>query len=220
MDKLFFLKIHKNVHRYLRFWVDVSIHVSGPNNVISNVLKIIITGYPKELQFNVETNVIWGKFLNIRIYNNPNSTSPYTTILRKDNFKYDIIPVNSNVNDHFKLMAGLAYFRNTRTHTTTKVEQQNQTRIVSAILKLKGFSNSNIKKMRIFRPCQRNDSPVKKFLGTTFFDRISLRHHYLKKVIKKSSLDLSCYYAPMDVPGPKLDQFVFTIKKMRKLLNF
>ena len=218
--KLFFLKMHKNVHRYLRFRDDVSIHVSGPNNVIGSILKIIITGYPKELQFNVETNVIWGKFLNIRIYNNPNSTSPYTTILRKDNFKYDIIPVNSNVNEHFKMMAGLAYFRNTRTHTTTKVEQRNQNRIVSAILQLKGFSKSKIKKMRLFRTTQRTESPIKKFLGTTIFDKISLRHTYVKKVIKRSSLDLSYYYTPMDIPGPKLEQFVFTIKKMRKLLNF
>ena len=63
-------------------------------------------------------------------------------------------------------------------------------------------------------------SGAKKFLGTTIFDRISLRHLYVKKVIKHSGIDLDSFYIPMDVPGPKLDQDIFTIRKMRKALNF
>ena len=187
---------------------------------ITSALKIIISGYPKEIQFNVETNLLWGKFLNIRIFNDPSSTTPYTSVLRKDNFKYDIIPENSNVNDHYKLMAGSTYFRTTRTHSSSKIEQQNQFKVVTTILKLKGFSKSKIRRMSTQHRQPRLCSHAKKFLGTTTFDKISLRHHYVKKVVKHSGIDLNSFYIPMEVPGPKLEQYIFTIKKMRKTLNF
>ena len=186
----------------------MSVHVAGAPLEITSALKIIITGYPKEIQFNVETNLIWGKFLNIRIFNNPNSSSPCTSVLIKANYKYDIIPDNSNVNDHYKFMAGLTYFRAARTHTSSKLEQQNQFRIVSAILKLKGFSKSKLKKWANNISDVARTRKLKKFLGTTVLDKVSLRHHHVKKVIKHSCIDLNSFYVPMDVPGPKLDQYI------------
>ena len=49
---------------------------------------------------------------------------------------------------------------------------------------------------------------------------ILLGHHYVKKVSVHSCIDLDSFYIPGDVPGPKLDLNIFTIKKRRKILNF
>ena len=35
-----------------------------------------------------------------------------------------------------------------------------------------------------------------------------------------SGVDLDKYFVPMDVPNVKLEQHIFTIRKMRKELNF
>ena len=66
-------------------------------------------------------------------------------------------------------MAGSTYFRVARTHTSSKLEQQNQSKVVAAILKLKGFLKSKIN----LQP--RINLGVKKFLAKTIFDRVSLR---------------------------------------------
>ena len=74
------------------------------------IIKIIITGYPdciNCIQFNVETKIIYGKFLNIKIFSIPGELNPTTTVLRKANTKYDIIPFISNVSVKYKKMAGL-----------------------------------------------------------------------------------------------------------------
>ena len=63
---------------------------------------MITNGYPKCIQFNVETKVIDGKFLNIKIFNVPGENTPTTTVLRKPNSKFDIIPFNSNVSLKYK----------------------------------------------------------------------------------------------------------------------
>ena len=152
--------------RFLRFRDDVSLHISGSNNEIRDVLNIIITGYPPEIQFNVESNIIWGKFLNIRIFNDPSSLIPC-------NFKYDIIPFNSNVPHHFKLMAGRSYFRTARSHTNSTFELKNQLEVVNTILKLKGFPIRLINRMKshTITSLSKNDS-AKQFLRTSTFDKI------------------------------------------------
>ena len=210
-----------NVKRFLRFRDDVSLHISGSNDEIREVLKIIITGYPREIQFNVESNIIWGKFLNIRIFNDPSSIIPCTSVLRKENFKYDIIPFTSNVPHHFKMMAGISYFRTARSHTNSKFELKNQNKIVHTILKLKGFPVPLINRMKTRRTDQPSKTdPAKKFLGTTTFDKISLRHFFVNQVFTESAIDQDLFFRPMSIPGPKLEQYVFTIKKMRNILNF
>ena len=65
--KIFSLKLQSTVFRYLRFRDDVSVHLSGTKDNIASTLKIIIEGYPKDIQFNTETKIFWGKFLNIKI---------------------------------------------------------------------------------------------------------------------------------------------------------
>ena len=68
-------------------------------------------------------------------------------------------------------MAGSTYFRVARTHTSSKLEQQNQSKVVAAILKLKGFLKSKIKRMSKHHLQPRINLGVKKFLAKTIFDR-------------------------------------------------
>ena len=56
----------------------------------------------------------------------------------------------------------------------------------------------------------------KRFLGTTTFDKIGRRHSFVTQVFSESSIDEDLFFRPMSTPGPKLEQFVFTIRKMRK----
>ena len=79
-----------------------SVHVVGEIDKMLEVIRMITNGYPKCIQFNVETKVIDGKFLNIKIFNVPGENTPTTTVLRKPNSKFDIIPFNSNVSLKYK----------------------------------------------------------------------------------------------------------------------
>ena len=60
-------KLIKNVLRFLRFRDDVSIHITGSDLELFQVMQIIGSGYPPCIIFNIESKVIHGKFLNIRI---------------------------------------------------------------------------------------------------------------------------------------------------------
>ena len=218
-EKIHGLKLEKNVSRFLRFRDDVSVHLTGEIDPMLKALKIITTGYPKCIQFNVETKIIYGKFLNIKIFNLPGIIFPTTTVLRKDKSKFDIIPFNSNVSMKYKKMAGLGYFRTVKTHTCSNEEYINQSNIVKAILKEKGFPQELINKLE--KPERKTtDTKVKKFIGTTVFDKVSNRHIYVKQIFRKSILNKDTHYLPTDVPGKKLEQYIFTIKKMRNKLNF
>ena len=212
-------KLHKNVNRYLRFRDDVSLHIIGSPETMLKIVKIITTGYPDAIQFNVETKIIYGKFLNIKIFNNPSTTKPVTTVLRKSNSKYDIIPFNSNISPKYKKMAGLCYFKTNKTHTTSEEELGRQNDIVTAILKQKGFPLNFIKKLAK-TPKDKEIKEKKRFTGVTVFDSISMRHKFVKNVIKNSTINKEVYYLPTEIPGTKLEQFIFTIKKMKSQLGF
>ena len=215
-------KLSNNVIRYLRFRDDVSVHITGNKEQICETIKVICNGYPKEIIFNMETKIIQGKFLNIKVINFPTKLNPYTTILRKKTCKYNITPPNSNVAWKFKKLAGYGYFRTVHTHCTDIRELKNQCKIVRHILSLKGFSKSQISKIENQRKKDKNmlNSKRKKFLTTIKFNECSNRHYFVKKFVKESSINLETYYVPMDIPDKKLEQYIFTVKKMRKTLNF
>ena len=182
-------------------------------------MKIIASGYPAAIQFNVESRIVYGKFLNIRIFNYPARRSPVTSVLRKANAKYDIIPYNSNVNNRYKRMAGLCYFRTNRTHTCNNSARDRQDQVTKTILIAKGYPRHYIKRLRSYEH-RASVVPKKKFLGKTIHDGISKRHVFVKNVVKHSSVDLDKFYSSVDVPGKKLEKFVFTVKKMREILDF
>ena len=78
-------KLSNNVNRYLRFRDDVSVHVIGNPEQICETIEVICNGYPEEIVFNMETKIIQGKFLNIKVLNFLTKINPYTTVLRKLN---------------------------------------------------------------------------------------------------------------------------------------
>ena len=213
-------KLENTLTRYLRFRDDVSVHVMGEIDKMLEVAKMITNGYPKCIQFNVETKLIYGKFLNIKIFNMPGENKPITTVLRKPNSKFDIIPFNSNVSLKYKKMAGLGYFRTIRTHTCSVIEEIQQKNIVKMILKEKGFPTNLIKKLENQQYEKTKGENPKKFLGITVFDNVSKRHNFVRNVFKHSILDKEKYYLPADVPGRKFEQYIFTIKKMKEKLQF
>ena len=187
-----------NVFRFLRFRDDVSIHISGTKTEISNIIKIVGTGYPACIKFNMESKIIHGKFLNIRIYNNPSSSIPYTTVLRKSQNKYNIIPPNSNTHPRYKRMAGLSYFNTARMHTVTRKELENQFKVINSILECKGFTKQEISKMRKYKKSETKNK--KKFLTKTLYDETSERHKYITKVFTTCNMDGEKYYKPMEIP--------------------
>ena len=140
--------LQSTINRYLRFRDDVSVHVVGTPDDICKAIKVICTGYPKDIIFNMETKIIQGRFfeyknIKLSIYNNT-----IHTVLRKQNNKYNIIPPNSNVAWKYKKMAGNGYFRTARTHCSTSRERNNQYKIIHHILRLKGFSKNQISKIQ------------------------------------------------------------------------
>ena len=78
-------------------------------------------------------------FWTSRSFNLPGNKFPTTTVLRKEKYKFDIIPFNSNVSMKYKKMAGLGYFRTVKTHTCSQEKYINQINIVKTILNEKGF---------------------------------------------------------------------------------
>ena len=67
--------LQSTINRYLRFRDDVSVHVVGTPDDICKAIKVICTGYPKDIIFNMETKIIQGRFfeyknIKLSIYNN------------------------------------------------------------------------------------------------------------------------------------------------------
>ena len=88
-------------------------------------------------------------------------------------------------------MTGFGYFRTNKTHTTSIEELANQNRVVETLLKEKGFP------AQLIDLCKDNSLPQgswekMKFRGVTLY--------YL------------LYYLPAEIPGEKLEQFIFKIK--------
>ena len=89
---------------------------------------------------------------------------------------------------------------------------------MKTILQEKGFPENEIRKIRKVSKKQPEKQEKKKYIGTTVFDNVSKRHVFVKNVFKNSKLDKDIYSA--EIPGRKLEQFIFSIKKMRNQLEF
>ena len=210
------------VKEHNRFRDDIKIHVSGRLDMILCALRLIIEGYPKEITLNVKTGIITGNFLNIRIYSDPTFTHPYTTILRKQHSRYNVIPPNSNTVECFKKCASQTYYRMADTHCSTSQEKERQMDIIRLILRLKGFSGRQINKMKHKRKKQRDSNSdktleKKKFVGTVTFDSLTNNHGRIKRIFK--ILNREKYYLPMSVPDIKLKQYIFSLRKMKRKLG-
>ena len=65
------ITVVKEHELFSRRHLQLQLHLSGDMDMMLFVFKIIITSYPKEIQLNVKNCLITGKFLNLRIFNNP-----------------------------------------------------------------------------------------------------------------------------------------------------
>ena len=206
------------VEDYFRFKDDVHAHPDGTIEQVLEAIYIISTTYPQDIKLNVEINIFQGKFLNLRMYNTIDSDNMFTTILRKRNSKYDVIPPNSNTCKSYKSCAGRTYFDMTRTHCNDRIEQARQVRTVKLIMSLKNFSGPqicNMSRKRHLKPLR-----DKLYTGKIEHDGPSQIHKFLRNVFRDSELDPEVYALPMTVPGKKILQYVFTLRKLRKKLNF
>ena len=62
--------------------------------------------------------------------------------------------------------------------------------------------------------------PDKLYTGKVEHDGHTRVHRYLRDVFRDSDLDPEVYALPMAVPGKKFLQYVFTLRKLRRKLNF
>ena len=210
------------INRYLRFRDDITFNLSGPVAKIQEALKIISTGYSASLQLNTEINSVAGKFLNLRIYNLDGHKKAITTILRKKNCKYVITPPHSNTDPIFKKCAGQTYYNMVKTHCTDKKEKIRQNSVVDLILRKKGFNTRQINsiKKRKHQTATSREEKQKLYIGKVTFDNVVSTHKYMRKIFKIPEFDSTRFSMPMQVPGKKLLQYIFTISKMRKKLGF
>ena len=63
-------------------------HINGDYASIRKAVELISTCYPQDIVLNFKTNII-------QVYNTPEESTRFTTILRKKNTHYDIIPPTS-----------------------------------------------------------------------------------------------------------------------------
>lgn len=210
------------VKRYLRFKDDISVHLAGEKDKMIRAMEIITCNYPKDIQLNVETNVIQGKFLNLRLYNVQGDSKTYTTILRKQNAKYDIIPPHSNTHNKYKTCAARTYFGMIETHCSSDIEKMRQHKIVNKILELKGYNSNVIKNMKkeFKKPRKDEEKERGKYIGKVEYCELAKTHVHMQNIFKEAKTDESKWALPMAVPGKKLLQYIFTISKMKKKLNF
>ena len=208
----------KNFDDYFRFKDDIHAHPDGDKDEVLEAIHIISTSYPQEIQLNVEINIVQGKFLNIRLYNLFGSGGLFTTILRKRNSKYDVIPSDSNTQECYKYCAGRTYFDMTRSHCSDQLEQERQVGVVKHILCLKKYSERQI--MGMCRKRRMKPLREKLYAGKIEHNSVSRVHKYsLREVYSDSDLSLETFALPMAVPGKKILQYVFTLRKLREKLN-
>ena len=80
----------------------------------------------------------------------------------------------------------------------------------------KGYSYEKIMHMKKNHP---NPKPHRRiYTGKVVFDTTTKMHSELRKVFNTTTIIEEDYALPMVVPGPKLHQYIFTVKKMKTTL--
>ena len=63
-------------------------------------------------------------------------------------------------------------------------------------------------------------SSKKQFLSLFSFNKVTGTHCHIRNLACDYYIDIEKYYMFMDLPGKKLEQFIFTVRKMRNKLCF
>ena len=197
------------VHRFYRLRDDFLLKLLGGKQDVMEILHIIFSSYPVGLEFNVTTNVIFSKFLDCRIISQPQHNVDTLTILRKSPCKFDIIRQTSNTSKRYKKSAINHYINRIKNVCNTNPERYRQKTVSKLILSYKGY-NGPLKVQKSQNKFIHN----KKFLTTIIHDEVTNSHIAIKNLLKISRFPDKSFYYPVDVPGRKIRQFVFTKKKL------
>jgi hypothetical protein len=107
-----------------------------------------------------------------------------------------------------------------RSHCSHTLEYKRQIDTVKTILTEKGFSSRQIMGMKKKRGRSTRLPYDKIYVGKVPFDQTSQIHKFLRNAFSSQTFDDEGFSLPMVVPGRKLHQYIFTVKKMRRLLDF
>ena len=58
------------------------------------------------------------------------------------------------------------------------------------------------------------------YTGTVEYDKLSKTHVFMNKIFNEAKDENPLFDLPMKVPGKKMLQYIYTNRKIRKLLNF
>jgi hypothetical protein len=202
-----------DILRFNRLRDDLIIKLSEDLAKAKEALQIVFEQYPNGLEFNLTSNVIFSKFLDMRLISEPTKFVDTLTILRKSPCKFDIVNQSSNTNDRYKTSAQNHYLDRISNICNTKVEAKRQLKITKLIMSYKGYKRP-VKLVR--KTPTRRFVHCKKFVTTLPHDQVTNIHVNIKNLLKKSNYPSDEYYYPTDVPDKKLRQFIFTKQKLVK----
>ena len=223
-----FLKLKKLsllsvIQRYLRFRDDVNAKLTGTDQQIVETLEILVTGYPKEIDYNVEVFFLKNEFLDFRFFSKPKSDSLVISVNRKKQTKFDIVRGFSVTNPTYLTSAVYSAAYSIVRNTNTKSGEKHEQRIFNSILKKRGYSSNQLSKAivkakdRIAGKSTVNKffTGDKKYSGKIAFDSHTKLHMFILKLVKQSKLP-STLRNPIVVGHKKTINYVFT---KRKFLN-
>ena len=114
------------VKRYYRYRDDTNSRLVGSNTEIIQSLNILLTSYPKEIEYNIEIFLLRNEFLDFRFLHIPSIQNLLLGINRKKETKFDISRGNSFTNKKFLLSplftSAYSVYRNTNTDYNEKHE--------------------------------------------------------------------------------------------------
>jgi len=129
----------KVVKRYIRFRDDVNFRLTGSNKEIKSTLQVILVGYPKQIDYNIQIFFLKNEFLDFRMLTIPNKNTLILSVNRKKQSKYDVVRSNSSTNPKYiGQIVNTAAYTVTR-NTNTNYNKQQEIKAFLTILKKTGI---------------------------------------------------------------------------------
>ena len=199
------------VYRHYRLRDDIIAKFKSDIEKIKKILKLLFSCYPKGLEFNLTTNILFSKFLDVRLVSEPKKLVDTLTILRKEPCRFDVISQASNTHKRYKSSALNHYIDRIENTCNSYPEKCRQTSVTRLILSYKGYSRST----RLLRKkSNRKFVHDRAFLSTIKHDQVTNSHVKIKRLLKKCSFPSDRFYIPTDIPDKKVRQFIFTKSKL------
>ena len=220
-----FLKLRKYkllsvIERYLRFRDDVIAKLVGESDKIVQSLEILITGYPKEIDYNVQIFFLKNEFVDFRFFTQPKNENLVIGVNRKKETKFDIVRGFSATNPKYLNSALYSAAYTIIRNTNSQLSECHERKIYNNILVKRGYGKTQLKRT-LFKSKHRVNTRIKsnkKYCGKIMFDSFSNLHMFTLKLVKISKLPESLR-TPIVVGNKKTINYVFTKKKFIKTLK-